>query len=323
MKNTIKEAILKSLEMEARLMTYLEVYDVIIDKKLYEFIRAKTPTDTVGALLGDFIRNGDQRVKRIRIDKQFRYYLAKYEADLDLDNINLPEKATKIEIKEKSYSERDLHMLLSSFLKNNRVYSKTILHEKSKNSKDSHQKWIHPDMVGVEFLNLQNKASQSLLNAVKRTDSFKLASYEIKKEINSDYELKKCFFQAVSNSSWANFGYLVAFEFADSLMEELERLNQSFGIGVIELSGNPYESKLLFPPRLNPLDYKTIDKLCKVSQEFEAFISQTEKLLTVEEKYHSSVESEMESFCDKYFETDSEIGLYCKKKNIPYEEVEE
>lgn len=34
---------------------------------------------------------------------------------------------------------------------NNRV--KTILHEESKNSKDDHQKWIHPDMIGIEFLN--------------------------------------------------------------------------------------------------------------------------------------------------------------------------
>ena len=68
--------------------------------------------------------------------------------------------------------------------------------------------------------------------------------------------------------------------------------------------------------------YKTIDKLCKVSSDFETFIAQTEKLLTAEDKYHSSVEIEMETFCDKYFIIDSEIGVYCKKKNIPYEEIE-
>ena len=90
-------------------------------------------------------------------------------------------------------------------MKSNNIYSKTIFHEQSKNSKDNHQKWIHPDLVGISFLNLQSKASQTLLKAVNRADIFKITSYEVKKEINTDYELKKTFFQAVSNSSWANF----------------------------------------------------------------------------------------------------------------------
>lgn len=43
-------------------------------------------------------------------------------------------------------------------------------------------------------------------------------------------------FQAVSNSSWANEGYLVVLQEIDSeVLSELRRLNQSFGIGVIKL----------------------------------------------------------------------------------------
>ena len=135
-------------------------------------------------------------------------------------------------------------------------------------------------MVGIRFLNLQTKASQNFLKSINRVDTFKLSSYELKREINSDSELKKAFFQAVSNSSWANYGYLVAFEFSDSLAEEMERLNQSFGIGVIELNANPYQSKVLFPPKYRDLDFKTIDKLCKINKDFEKFIEQTEKLMT-------------------------------------------
>jgi len=56
-------------------------------------------------------------------------------------------------------------------------------------------------------------------------DTFKISSYELKREINSDAELKKAFFQAVSNSSWANYGYLVALEFSGTLKDEMERLN--------------------------------------------------------------------------------------------------
>jgi hypothetical protein len=33
------------------------------------------------------------------------------------------------------------------------------------------------------------------------------------------------------------------------------------------------------------LDFKTIDKLCKINKEFEKFIEQTEKLVTATEKY--------------------------------------
>jgi hypothetical protein len=144
----------------------------------------------------------------------------------------------------------------------------------------------------------------------------------LKKEINNDTELKKEFFQAFSNSGWANYAYLVAFEFGDNLRDEIERLNQSFGVGIIQLNANPFQSKVLFPARLNNLDFKTIDKLCKISKDFDKFINQTEKLMTAEERYYSATEKELSEFCDKYFENDTEIENYCKEKNIPMDEVE-
>ena len=36
----------------------------------------------------------------------------------------------------------------------------------------------------------------------------------------------------------------------DNLLEEMSRLNQSFGIGIIELNANPFQSKILFPASL-------------------------------------------------------------------------
>ena len=174
-------------------------------------------------------------------------------------------------------------------------------------------------MVGIKFLNLQTKASQNFLKSINRVDTFKLSSYEIKKEINSDAELKKAFFQAVSNSSWANYGYLVAFEFSDSLHDEIERLNQSFGIGVIELNANPFLSRVLFQAQYRDLDFKTIDKLCKINREFESFIEQTVKLLTAEERYYNATERELDGFCDLYLTGDAEIERYCKDKNIPFD----
>jgi uncharacterized protein len=321
---TIKEAILKSLEEMNGVTTYLEVYNHIVKNKYCEF-KGETPSSTVSALLGDFIRNGDSRVKRIKeTGGTYSYYLTKNEQNIGIEilsgvteSITETANATVKKVgKTKTYDERDLHKLLSSYLKNTGIYSKTIFHEQS-NAKDNNQTWTHPDMVGIRFLNLQTKASQNFLKAINRVDTFKLSSYEIKKEINSDSELKKAFFQAVSNSSWANYGYLVAFEFSDSLNEEMGRLNQSFGIGIIELNANPYQSKILFPSTYRYLDFKTIDKLCKMNDKFNKFIEQTEKLMTASEKYVSGAEKELDEFCDEYFANDTEVEKYCKDNHIP------
>lgn len=324
---TIKEAILKTLE-DVGFEGYQQVVDYITKNNLTKF-ESKTPYHTVSATFGSFIRQNDSRVKRIKDTKgNYFYYLSKNEDKIDFEKIDkntvTEESKKKNTVKAKTFHERDLHKLLSTYLKNDGIYSKTIFHEQS-NSKDSNQVWTHPDMVGIQFLNLQTKSSQNLLKVINRDETFKISSYELKKEINSDAELKSCFFQALSNSGWANFAYLVALEFSTKtdFLDEMKRLNQSFGVGIIQLDANPFQSKVLFPARLNNLDFKTIDKLCKISKDFEKFINQTEKLMTAEERYYSATEKELSTFCDDYFETDTEIENYCKEKNIPLETVEE
>ncbi|MEM8521206.1 hypothetical protein [Flavobacterium sp. PL12] len=318
---TLKEAVLKSLEDINDITNYLAVLNHINEKNYYAFGAAKTPGSTISAVLGDFIRNGDTRVKRIKQNgATYSYYLTKNEYNIGIEVLSgdtvIPSIKSSKSNRKKTYEERDLHKLLSSYLKNTDTYSKTIFHEQS-NGKDNNQIWTHPDMIGIKFLNLQTKASQNFLKSINRVDTFKLTSYELKREINSDSELKKAFFQAVSNSSWANYGYLVAFEFSDSLNEEMARLNQSFGIGIIELNANPYQSKVLYPSVFRDLDFKTIDKLCKMNKEFEKFIEQTEKLMTANEKYVSGAEKELDEFCDKYFANDTEVENYCTERYIP------
>lgn len=314
MKNTIKEAILKVLEEKAVALTYSEVSDKIIKGKYVDWGEAKTPESTIAARLGSFIKKNDTRVKRVKGKKGFKYYLSKYEDEINLNEIVEGSRSTKT----KEFQERDLHILLSSYLNNKNIYSKTIPHEKSANSKDNHQKWIHPDMIGIKFLSLKNKSSRDLMKIVNKSDGFELTSYELKIEINSDYDLKKTYFQAVSNSSWANYGYLVAFEeISSNLKEEMERLNQSFGIGIIQLKANPFESEILFPAKSKELDFKTIDKLCKVNDDFEKFISETNNILEAPDTYLESKKKEFEKFCDKYFTTDSQSEKHCKDKNIP------
>jgi len=318
MKNmTINDAILKSLEDLKEPQSYSDIYKHIKDNGYYTFTKGKTPDATISALLGNFIRDGDIRVRRIKTSKGFLYYLTQFEGEISslAESKKLPDTEKK-----KTYNERALHTILSSYLKHAGILSKTIFHEKSKNTVDKHQKWVHPDMIGVKFTKLETSAATSLFRTVNIGDAFQLYSYEIKKTIYTDYELKEAYFQAVSNSSWANYGYLVAFEISSNLYVEMERLNQSFGIGVIELKANPFESKVLFAAKLQKLDYITIDKLSKVNKDFQTFIEEVEKLLTAEEKYVSATRTSFNNFCDDYLTENVEILKYCKEKFIPVED---
>jgi len=316
---TVKEAVLQSLEDIKGLATHNDIYSHMTQNSYYEFTVNKTPANYVSAVLGNFIRNKDKRVRRIyeRSMNRYKYYLTKYEDQIDLSDIDDIELENTEEKKDHSkYKERDIHLLLSSYLKSSSIYSKTIFHEKS-NNLDSNKKWIHPDIVGIKLLKLQSDSSQSLLKATNKNDLFKLYSYELKREINSDYDLKKFYFQAVSNSSWANFGYLVAYEISTSLHDEIERLNQSFGIGVIEISSNLFESEILYPAKYRKIDFKTVDKLCKINKDFDAFIEVVEKIISVEDKYANSVKKELAELCDDFLNTDSEVTDYLRKKNFP------
>tara|TARA_B100000809_G_scaffold35204_2_gene30967 strand:- start:4812 stop:4988 length:177 start_codon:yes stop_codon:yes gene_type:complete len=58
----------------------MEIYEYITKNGYYDFKQAKTPASTVSALLGDFICNGDTRIKRIKgKGRTLSYYLTKDE----------------------------------------------------------------------------------------------------------------------------------------------------------------------------------------------------------------------------------------------------
>jgi hypothetical protein len=318
---TLNQAILLSLDEIKNLTTHTEVYNHIISKNYYNFGNAQFPSNTISALLGNFIRQWDARVKRISKNGRYFYYLTKNELYIQIDTIDETNTTQPNNNTNTSYRERDLHKLLSTHLKNQNIYSKTIFHEQN-NGQDNNQIWSNPDMVGVDFTNLNCPISQKFLKSTNKIDSFKLYSYEIKKEINNDNDLKKAFFQAVSNSSWSNYWYLVAFEFGDNLLNEIKRLNEAFWIGIIQLHANPFESKILFPATYKKLDFNTIDKLCTMNNDFQNFIQKIEQIInTNEETILNPLYNDLINFCDLYFTINDDITIeeYCKQKNIPIE----
>ncbi|MBH0291755.1 HTH domain-containing protein [Helicobacter pylori] len=185
-----------------------------------------------------------------------------------------------------SFNERDLHPLLVKFLSedpNFRLLCKTIRHEECKKGKGGECMWNYPDIVGVYFPYNKyfpyNGYKEETLKFLQHTGQkrHKLFSFEFKKKLSFS-NLKASYFQAVSNSTWANEGYLVVFNIDDEVLNELRRLNQSFGIGVIKLESEISNSKILLPAKEREIDIPTLNMLIEQSPEdFKPFMEKINK----------------------------------------------
>ncbi|WQY62871.1 COG2958 family protein [Helicobacter pylori] len=176
--------------------------------------------------------------------------------------------------------ERDLHPFLTTYMainnENLKCYTKTIFHEESSKSPKGMDRWLYPDMVGVRFLHAE-LSNENLIAFSKKFDTLpvKLVSFELKKEI-SVHNCRECYFQAISNSSWANEGYLVGRHIDThnpQLMDLLKRLHASFGIGVIDLRTNEDKSAILLNAKYKEkIDYTVALELSDKNPKFSGFL---------------------------------------------------
>ncbi|GAA9618136.1 COG2958 family protein [Helicobacter pylori] len=175
--------------------------------------------------------------------------------------------------------ERNLHPFLTYmafFNENLKCYTKTIFHEGSLKSPKGIDRWLYPDMVGVRFLHAE-LSNENLIAFSKKFDTLpvKLVSFELKKEISVN-NCRECYFQAISNSSWANEGYLVGHHIAThdpKLMDLLKRLHASFGIGVIDLRTDEDKSAILLNAKYKEkIDYTVALELSEKNEEFSSFL---------------------------------------------------
>ncbi|GAA7440592.1 COG2958 family protein [Helicobacter pylori] len=179
----------------------------------------------------------------------------------------------------KSMHERELHPFLTYMAFDNenlKCYTKTIFHEESLKSPKGMDRWLYPDMVGVRFLHAE-LSHENLIAFSKKFDTLpvKLVSFELKKEI-SVHNCRECYFQAISNSSWANEGYLVGHHIEThnpKLMDLLKRLHASFGIGVIDLRTDEDKSAILLNAKYKEkIDYTVASELSEKNREFSGFL---------------------------------------------------
>jgi len=251
-------------------------------------ITGKTPWQTLGARLFVDIRDNPSS-KFIKVGKNpARFFLLSRKSELTPEDLVATSSNTASPSHKDNtagFHERKLHPLLAyfaftntSFNRGKQIYTKTIFHEISKHN--ALNEWIHPDMVG--FYSPIDDWNDKLLefNKITEKSTIHLYSFEVKKKIDRG-NYRECFFQAVSNSSWANEGYLVtcSVQQHDDLLSELERLSASFGIGIIVLDLSDIDSSfVLFSARpKDDLDWETMNKLCEQNTDFATFIGDVQR----------------------------------------------
>ena len=313
--NKATEIAKEILEKEQRPLNPNQMYKIAENLGLTEELnfKGKTPWATFGARIYEDLKNNSDTIFEKVQEKPILIKLKKqnfFANDKVVNNSEiLSDKLRNIRFK-----ERDLHPILAYFINLNPNFNalpKTIYQEiRQKNSKGL-DKWLYPDMVGVSFEKFNSDETYKFLEKFQNIP-VKFYSFEIKKEINVS-NFREYYFQAVSNSSWANEGYLVALDIDES-DEELTMLMTktalSFGIGVLSLdSENIDQSKIIAPAKFKELlDFSLIDELSQKNKNFQNFIK------TVNE-YDIKNEIRYKGEFDKILNSE-EIKQYMLEKNI-------
>lgn len=177
-------------------------------------------------------------------------------------------------------SEHDLYPMLAEYLvAEHTVYASRIDEKRSSNkSGGGANEWLHPDIVGLEDLSCDWTRELRDCVGVLAQRRARLWSFEVKLLLNRS-NVRKSYFQAVSNSSWAHFGYLVAASVGDDAIKELRMLAATHGIGVIQLdTETPADSEILIPARERPeVDWDMCNRLTEENRDFVDYIGRVRR----------------------------------------------
>ncbi|MDJ0837462.1 MAG: HrgA protein [Acidobacteriota bacterium] len=179
-------------------------------------------------------------------------------------------------MKTKHYSEHDLYPLLAQFVFSEwHVHTLRIDEKRSRNSKGAGgNHWLHADVVGLAMLDKEWETVVRQCVHAGTGHQSKIYSFEVKKALTGG-NVRESFFQAVSNSSWAHEGYLVAAEVdMDKVGKELSMLSSLHGIGVLQLDvASPEESLVLLPAReRQAVDWESANRIAAENPDFVTFL---------------------------------------------------
>lgn len=175
-----------------------------------------------------------------------------------------------------SCREHALYEPLAQFLWSElRIYSKRIDEKRSRNMHGpGGNKWLYPDLVGLEELSAEWQGEVKDCVQQYGDKKTKLWSFGVKVLINRS-NVREAFFQTVSNSSWANFGYFVAAQInGTDTLKELRILSALHGIGLIQLNVDmPCDSQIIIPAKeRDAVDWNTVNRLVEENKDFAAYV---------------------------------------------------
>ncbi|PUB95013.1 hypothetical protein C2S42_00365 [Helicobacter pylori] len=320
---TYKELGKKVLEQAGKPLSVKEIFEKACEMGLdKECNDGKILSHSLGSTLSQdkkqfYVINREEEPFRYWLKSREREFPPQETPDAKEEDNEQSECSGTAKKQKNSFHERVLHPLLVKFLDedpNFKLLCKTIRHEECKKGKGGECMWNYPDIVGVYFP--YNKYKGETLKFLHHTgqEKHKFFSFELKKELSFS-NLKESYFQAVSNSTWANEGYLVVKNIKEDVLDELRRLNQSFGIGVIKLESEISNSKILLPAKEREIDIPTLNMLVKQSpKDFKPFIEKINK--QIEKGLDTAVD--MENFFDEVL-GDEAMQKYIKDKGIKAE----
>ena len=175
----------------------------------------------------------------------------------------------------RKYTKREepLYKELQKYLNFDSIGSRRIDETKSSNRRGPEgNKWLYPDMIGVEFLNQNWETVVNNCIDGQIDKKIKLWSFEVKVDLIGS-NVRYAFFQAVANSSWANLSYLVA-QKIEGVEKELSMLSNHYGVGLILLSSKSEQGGYIkFPAREKThLDWEIINRLVSENPDFKECI---------------------------------------------------
>lgn len=179
-----------------------------------------------------------------------------------------------LKTKKNNQPEKELYPILAKFCDSINIKTLRIDEKESKKDKGkNYNKWLHADVVGFkDLISDFNKQTKECLIEYADERSY-LYSFEVKDGTIETWNLREYFFQTVSNSSWANYSYLVAEDVNDKAMDELQLLCSSFNIGYIQLNREePKESQIVIKAPKTSLDWNMINRIANENKDFQKYL---------------------------------------------------
>lgn len=171
--------------------------------------------------------------------------------------------------------EKDLYMPLMRFLSAEIGLSCMRISESvSKNDRGAGgNKWLHPDIVAVQRLDRDWQKEVRDCLGDSSAARIRIWSFEVKKDLTTG-NFRESFFQAVSNSTWANEGYLVATSLSVNMEDDLRLLSALHGIGVIILDMDRLDESEIFLPARQRLevDWRSVNRIAAQNRDFREFL---------------------------------------------------